>query len=106
MGRFCQSGAWARRLATMVTRSHDRPMPDVSIELLPDPPAAEVVAAISAADEVGLHTAFLTDEGSRHYNVRIGEILMGRYRVTQISANAVEVEDTENNRRQMLPIMK
>lgn len=37
-------------------------MPGVSIELLPDPPVAEVVAAIRAADEVGLHTAFLTDE--------------------------------------------
>ena len=37
-------------------------MPGVSIELLPDPPAAEVVSAICTADEVGLHTAFLTDE--------------------------------------------
>jgi 5,10-methylenetetrahydromethanopterin reductase len=34
----------------------------VSIELLPDPPAAEVLSAICAADEVGLHTAFLVDE--------------------------------------------
>jgi 5,10-methylenetetrahydromethanopterin reductase len=34
----------------------------VSIELLPDPPASETVAAIVAADEVGLHTAFLVDE--------------------------------------------
>jgi len=37
-------------------------MPRVSIELLPDPPAAEVLAAICMADEVGLHTAFLVDE--------------------------------------------
>jgi 5,10-methylenetetrahydromethanopterin reductase len=37
-------------------------MPDISIELLPDPPAAELVDAIRTADEVGLHTAFLTDE--------------------------------------------
>ena len=54
----------------------------------------------------GQTTAFLTDDSSRHYNVRIGEILMGRYRVTYISANAVEVEDTESSRRQMLPIVK
>ena len=37
-------------------------MPRVSIELLPDPPAAEVLSAICMADEVGLHTAFLVDE--------------------------------------------
>jgi len=37
-------------------------MPAVSVELLPDPPAAEVVAAIEAADAVGLDTAFLADE--------------------------------------------
>ena len=54
----------------------------------------------------GQITAFLTDEASRHYNVGIGEILMGRYRITQITANVVEVEDTDNNRRQLLPIVK
>jgi hypothetical protein len=54
----------------------------------------------------GQITAFLTDDASRHYNVGIGEILMGRYRITQISANSVEVEDAENSRRQMLPLAK
>lgn len=54
----------------------------------------------------GQITAFLTDDSSRHYNVGIGEILMGRYRITQISANSVEVEDTENSRRQTLPMAK
>jgi 5,10-methylenetetrahydromethanopterin reductase len=34
----------------------------VSIELLPDQPAAEVISAIRTADDVGLHTAFLVDE--------------------------------------------
>ena len=37
-------------------------MRGVSIELLPDPPAAEVLSAICAADEAGLHTVFLADE--------------------------------------------
>jgi hypothetical protein len=54
----------------------------------------------------GQITAFLSDETSHHYNVGLGEVLMGRYRITQISANSVEVEDTENNRRQMLPLAK
>ena len=29
--------------------------------MLPDPPAAEVLSAICAADELGLHTAFPAD---------------------------------------------
>jgi hypothetical protein len=31
-------------------------MPAVSVELLPDPPAADLVVAIEAADAVGLST--------------------------------------------------
>jgi 5,10-methylenetetrahydromethanopterin reductase len=37
-------------------------MRGVSIELLPDPAAADVILAIRAADEAGLYTAFLADE--------------------------------------------
>jgi hypothetical protein len=54
----------------------------------------------------GLMIAFLTDETSHHYNVAVGETLMGRYRITQISANSLEIEDTDNNRRQKLPLIK
>ena len=52
-------------------------------------------------------TAFLTDEsGLRHYNVSAGEVLMGRYRITQISDKAVEVEDLQFSRRQTLALQK
>jgi len=51
-------------------------------------------------------TAFLTDDASRHYNVMPSEILMGRYRINQISTASVEVEDLETNRRQTLPLLK
>jgi hypothetical protein len=52
-------------------------------------------------------TAFLTDDsGIRHYNVTAGEILMGRYRVSQITDKAVEVEDLQFSRRQMLALQK
>jgi len=51
-------------------------------------------------------TAFLADDTSHHYNVRIGEILLGRYRVAQVSGTSVEVEDLENSRRQTLPLLK
>jgi hypothetical protein len=54
----------------------------------------------------GPMTAFLTDETAHHYNVGLGEVLMGRYRITQISTNSVEVEDTQSNRRQTLPLAK
>ena len=51
-------------------------------------------------------TAFLADDSSRHFNVTAGEILMGRYRMTQITDRAVEVEDLQYNRRQTLPLQK
>jgi hypothetical protein len=51
-------------------------------------------------------TAFLVDDTSHHYNVTVGEILMGRYRVTQVSTGLVEIEDLESNRRQTLPLLK
>jgi hypothetical protein len=52
-------------------------------------------------------TAFLTDEsGVKHYNVSAGEVLMGRYRITQITDKSVEVEDIQFNRRQTLALQK
>jgi hypothetical protein len=53
----------------------------------------------------GSFTAFLADD-SRHYNVTVGEVLMGRYRILGISDKAVDVEDLEYQRRQSLPIVK
>jgi len=50
-------------------------------------------------------TAFVSDE-SRHYNVAVGEVLMGRYRILAISAKSVEVEDLEYKRRQTLALQK
>jgi hypothetical protein len=51
-------------------------------------------------------TAFLLDDASHHYLVTVGEVLMGRYRVTKISTSSVEIEDLESNRRQLLPLLK
>jgi hypothetical protein len=53
----------------------------------------------------GPFTAFIADD-SRHYNVTVGEVLMGRYRILGISDKTVDVEDLELNRRQSLPIVK
>jgi hypothetical protein len=50
--------------------------------------------------------AVLAEGTARHYNVTVGEVLMGRYRVTRISETSVEVEDLEYNRRQTLPVIK
>jgi len=59
--------------------------------------------ALTSEPNGGL-TAFLADD-ARHYNVKAGEILMGRYRIVSISEKSVEVEDLEYNRRQMLPLL-
>jgi len=56
--------------------------------------------------EPGMFTAFLSDDGQRHYNVTVGEVLLGRYRIVRISDSAVEVEDMQYNRRQTLPLLK
>jgi hypothetical protein len=53
----------------------------------------------------GTFTAFLADD-SRHYNVIVGEILMGRYRVLNISDKTVDIDDLDYNRRESLPIVK
>ena len=51
-------------------------------------------------------TAFLADDSARHYNVTMGEVLMGKYRISQITDTIVEIEDLEANRRQTLPLSK
>jgi len=50
-------------------------------------------------------TAVLADD-ARHYNVTVGEVLLGRYRIASITDRSVEVEDLEFNRRQMLLFVK
>ena len=74
----------------------------------PGPPPIPLKYQGYAAESApgGQMTAFLTDDASRHYNVTPSEILMGRYRINQISTASVEVEDLETNRRQTLPLLK
>ena len=81
-----------------------RPQPPAPPSLPPIPFKYQGFAVISSANNT--LTAFLADDSSRHYNVTVGEILMGRYRIVQISDKSVEVEDVENNRRQTLPLVK
>jgi hypothetical protein len=50
-------------------------------------------------------TAFLSDDRGR-YNVKIGEVLMGRFRISAITDSSVEVEDLQFNRRQTLPLVR
>jgi hypothetical protein len=75
----------------------------------PGPPMPPPIAlkyqgfAATNAQNRGL-TAFLADD-ARHYNVTVGEILMGRFRIASISDKSVEVEDLEYNRRQSLPLL-
>lgn len=50
-------------------------------------------------------TAFISDDSSQHYNVTVGEILMGRYRIAQISQKSIEIEDLQNDRRQTFSLV-
>ena len=50
-------------------------------------------------------TAFLVDD-ARHYNVRAGEVLMGRYRITAITDTSVQIEDMQFKRTQTLVLQK
>ncbi len=50
--------------------------------------------------------AFLSDDSSHHYNVSVGEVLLGRYLIVGITDKNVEVEDLQNNRRQVFPLLK
>ena len=70
----------------------------------PPPPPISLKYQGYAASRSGL-TAFLSDE-QRHYNVIVGEVLMGRFQVTQISDKSVEVEDLQYSRKQTLPLLK
>lgn len=54
----------------------------------------------------GSLVAVLGDDLNRHYNVTVGEVLFGRYRIVRVTDTSVEVEDLEYNRRQTLPLLK
>jgi hypothetical protein len=51
-------------------------------------------------------TAFLQDDSQRHFNVSVGEVLLGRYRIAAITDTFVDIEDLQFNRRQVLPLQK
>jgi hypothetical protein len=72
----------------------------------PPPPITLKYQGFAAENKAGGgFTAFLVDD-SRHYNVNVGEVLMGRYRILAISDKGVDVEDLQYNRRQTLPLQK
>jgi len=84
-----------------------QPTPVVPPPVVPPPPPPIPFRFSGFAVMNSSLTAFLTDEsGVKHYNVSAGEVLMGRYRITQITDRAVEVEDIQLNRRQTLALQK
>ena len=81
---------------TVITKPPPPPPPPIQLRY-------EGFAVVNSGG--GALTAFLSDP-SDHYNVIVGEVLLGRYRITRISDSSVEVEDLEYNRRQTLPLVK
>ena len=74
----------------------------------PSPPAPPITLRYQgfARDNAqGTITAFLVDDAN-HFNVKTGDVLMGRFRVLEVTAVAVQLEDLQYNRRQNLPLLK
>ena len=71
----------------------------------PPPPIPLKYQGFARSDPGGPFTAFLVDDVN-HFNVKTGDVLMGRYRIATITDTAVEVEDLQLNRRQTLPLLK
>src|SRR5215831_18488636 len=76
-------------------------VPTVSQPPLPPPMPLKYMGYLAVDAPGGGFTAVLSDD-LRHYNVTVGEVLMGRYRVLTISDKIVDVEDLEYKRRQSL----
>jgi hypothetical protein len=69
------------------------------------PPITLKYQGFAATSTPNLLVAFLADD-ARHYNVTVGEVLMGRFRIVSINEKSVDIEDLEHNRRQTLPLLK
>jgi hypothetical protein len=50
--------------------------------------------------------ATLIDDQQRNFIAVEGDVYLGRYRVLRITDSAVDVEDLQFNRRQILPLIK
>ena len=70
----------------------------------PPPPITLRYQGFARDDRGGVITAFLVDE-TNHFNVRTGDVLMGRFRIVGVTDTSVEVEDLQFNRRQNLPLL-
>jgi hypothetical protein len=70
----------------------------------PPPPVPFRYHGFAVAEQEAELVAFLAD-GTNHYNVMVGEVLLGRYRIARITNDDVEVEDLQLNRRQTLPLI-
>lgn len=76
-----------------------------TLPLGPPPIPLKYQGYLALDTPTGGFTAVIADD-ARHYNVTVGEILMGRYRILAITDKVVDVEDLEYHRRQSLPIAK
>jgi hypothetical protein len=50
--------------------------------------------------------ATLIDDNQHHFNAVNGDIFMGRYKISRITENSVDVDDLQYNRRQTLTLVK
>ena len=95
-GSFPQPGSLPPQQLPQITQVRPAPV---------TPPINLKYQGFAVSDSPSKLTAFLSDD-ARHYNVTTGEVLLGRYRILTITDKSVEVEDIDNNRRQVLPMLK
>ncbi len=92
-------------LRQLLCRRHpgrqDRPPPPP-----PPPIPLKYVGFASVAPNSKALIATLMDDSQHHFNLREGDIWMGRYRLTRVTETAVDVEDLQITRHQTLPLTK
>jgi hypothetical protein len=71
----------------------------------PPPPSIPLRYQGYAVVANGNLTAFLSDD-TQTYSVNAGEIVLGRFRITRITTNSIEIEDLQFRRRQTLPLQR
>jgi hypothetical protein len=85
------------------------PPPTTNVPTAPPPPPPIPLKYIGVSsiepDSKGL-IATLIDDNQHHFNAVNGEIFMGRYKISRITENSVDVDDMQSNRRQTLPLVK
>jgi hypothetical protein len=83
--------------------------PATSVPAGPPPPPPiplKYIGVSSVEPDSKTFIATLIDDNQHHFNAVNGDIFMGRYKISRITENSVDVDDLQYNRHQTLPLVK